>query len=273
MRTYERQIFTCGSKTFYHSALLFSKSVRDDVATLYAFVRVADDYVDAVPQDRKGFLLFREYFEQTWKKDAGIDPVISGFVALAKRVAIPKRDIDAFLNAMQSDLSHKPFQTLAQTNRYMYGSAEVIGLMLARIMHLSPSSYTAARRLGRAFQYVNFLRDIKEDIALGRQYIPQDLVRRAGFRVLCEDEVRRSPRRFLAFMKQELHRYRMWQSEGMRGLSYLPLRERIAVRTAVRLYDWTARRIEQDPFIIFSQKIKPTKKRIFIEALKSVIHG
>jgi phytoene synthase len=97
---------------------------------------------------------------------------------------IPNSWVDAFLTAMKLDLFKSRYENIEQTNRYMYGSAEVIGLMLCKIMSLPIESYASARLLGRAMQYCNMIRDIAEDCQLGRQYIPDTALRQFGIEKL-----------------------------------------------------------------------------------------
>jgi phytoene synthase len=163
---------------------------------------------------------------------------------------------------MTSDTYKKTYATLAELEEYIYGSAEVIGLVMAKLMNLPAESYATARLLGKGFQYINFIRDIAEDIQLGRQYIPLEVLRPFGFEKLTETTAREKPDQFKALIKQELSRYRAWQTDGEAGFSYIPKRALLPIKTAADMYRFTADVIEKDPFVIFRKKVKPTKLKI-----------
>ncbi len=176
----EKQIFKNGSTTYYWSSLFFPEHTRDDVFKLYSFVRITDDFVDAVPQDKKSFVQLKKSWNKIVKDGkppskrlhADIRLAVQNMYDVYTKHTLEKAWITAFLDAMQADLSKKEYKTLKETKTYMYGSAEVIGLMMAKIIGVPESGYEAARLQGRAMQYINFIRDIAEDNTLGRQYIP-----------------------------------------------------------------------------------------------------
>ncbi len=277
----ERSIFRRASTTYYWSSRFFPAAVRADVFRLYGFVRVADDYVDTVPAQRRAFMAFRAAYEAAsanpdfktmlTARDSTDTRVIKHMISLQRRYAFDPAWVEAFLDAMQSDLDPAPIQTLDECERYMYGSAEVIGLMLAKIMKLPPEAAETARLQGRAMQYINFIRDIAEDNSLGRQYLPQEDLERFGLSDLSEKTVLANQAAFTKLIRFELARYRKWQAEAAAGYGYIPPRMRIAVRTAADMYDWTARQIDRDPLMVFVRKIKPTKRRVVGRALANVV--
>ena len=164
--------FKQGSKTYFYSSIFFSKEVRENVFILYGFVRKADNFVDVMPQQKDGFYRFKDAYYKALQGKASSDVIIDSFVDLMQRESFQEAWVDAFLESMEMDLTKKNYETLEEILHYVYGSAEVIGLMMARILDLDPASYSYARHLGRAMQYINFIRDIKEDLELGRIYLP-----------------------------------------------------------------------------------------------------
>jgi phytoene synthase len=257
------EVFRRGSRTYFNSTRFFPAAVRRDVTALYAFVRTADDFVDGVPQDAAGFEAFRRAYGdgRAGGRPSG-DPVVDAFLELAGRRAFEPAWVDAFLDSMSMDLTKKDYENLGETLLYVYGSAEVIGLMMARIMGLGDDALDAARLLGRAMQYINFIRDLREDRALGRTYLPRREMRAAGLDSLGEEEARRKPEAFRAFLRGEIARYHAWQAEAEKGYALLPRRYRVPVQTAGDMYKWTARRIEADPFLVFRGAVKPSRARI-----------
>ncbi len=265
-------IFRRGSRTYFRSSRFFPRPAREDVGYLYGFVRTADDLVDRVPQDAAGFRKFREaYIGRRDGKTASAGPVIDRFVDLSRRRGFEPAWTEAFLDSMAMDLVKKDYASLAETLSYVYGSAEVIGLMMSRILGLPPEVFPCARLLGRAMQYINFLRDIREDLALGRTYLPRDEMQAAGLASLEEAEARSRPQEFREFVREQVGRYRTWQAEAERGYAFIPRRLRAPILTAAGMYEWTAGRIAADPFVVFRRKVRPSRARIFVTGLRNVL--
>jgi 15-cis-phytoene synthase len=263
-------VFKGGSRTYATSSVFFPAGIRRDVEILYGFVRVADDFVDAVPQNAAGFeALCSRYRAARAGLQTG-DQIVDDFVELSRRKRFDPAWTEAFLDAMRADLERSTYDSLEDVTAYMYGSAEVIGLFMARIMDLPEEALPYARLLGRAMQYINFIRDIEEDIRLGRRYLPLE---GSGLSRLDRDEAARNPREFRRFIVRQLERYEAWQREATRGFRLIPWRYRVAIRTASDMYRWTARRIARDPGIVFQRKVKPGKPRIVLSAIGNTVAG
>ncbi|MBN2552580.1 MAG: phytoene/squalene synthase family protein [Spirochaetales bacterium] len=260
--------FRQGSRTYFNSSLFFPKEVRRDVFVLYGFVRVADNFVDSVPQDPDGFHRFRDSYLKARKAGPVGDPIIDAFVELDRRKGFDPAWTEAFLHSMELDLSKKEYGSLEETLEYIYGSAEVIGLYMAKLLDLAPDSYPHAEMLGRSMQYINFIRDIDEDRALGRRYLPLE---GTPLESLDRGYVQSRPDRFREFLQCHLDRYRTWQSEAEAGFRYIPRRYLIPIKTASDMYNWTARRIERDPMVVFRRKVKPSKLRILCTVMANLL--
>ncbi len=263
--------FKEGSKTYFNSSLFFPKEVRRDVFLLYGFVRTADNFVDAVPQDAAGFYSFRSRYEKA-RSESGLtnDPIIDSFLDVSRRKAFKDAWVDAFLDSMQADLSKNRYETLDEILRYIYGSAEVIGLFMANIMGLQAEAASAAASLGRSMQYINFIRDIAEDNSLGRTYLP---LQGSGLIDLKEETARAKPELFIAFIRDQAALYQKWQAEAESGFGWIPWRSRIPIMTASRMYNWTAKMIQRDPFIVFQKKVKPSKARILLDLCLNIFRS
>ena len=260
--------FKQGSRTYFNSSLFFPKAVRQDVFALYGFVRVADNFVDSVPQDPDGFYRFKEAYEKA-RQDGPIgDPIIDAFVELGKRKSFDPDWTEAFLHSMELDLSKKEYNRLEETLEYIYGSAEVIGLYMAKVLNLAPESLPHAERLGRSMQYINFIRDIDEDRSLGRRYLPLE---GTPLKTLDREYVRGHPGEFDEFLRHHLDKYRIWQREAEEGFRYIPRRYLIPIKTASDMYNWTARSIEENPMVVFERKVKPSKTRIWRAILANTL--
>lgn len=283
MKSVENDIFKKGSTTYYWSSKFFPKDVRDDVFKLYSFVRVVDDYVDQIPQDEKSF----QYVLHGWKEikkditktrplhpnSSIADRVLNNIGYIVHRYECDPAWVDAFLASMQMDVKGRDYNSIDDTLDYIYGSAEVIGLFMAKILGLSDQATSAAQMQGRAMQMINFLRDIDEDLTFGRVYFPVQDMKKFGLSSLAYDDVKKNAEGFKNFMHYELDRYRQWQAEAAAGFHYIPKKLRIPIRTAVDMYNWTAKEINKDPFVVFDKKIKPKKHRIIKTVMKRSISG
>jgi 15-cis-phytoene synthase len=282
MRNLEKEIFKQGSTTYYWSSKFFPKNVRDDVFKLYSFVRVVDDMVDCIPPEIGRF----ERIKKRWKTvkrdlekgivtkplDDSVDErVIANIAYVVHRYECETEWVDAFLDSMQMDVDKKQYEKLEDTLEYIYGSAEVIGLFMAKIMQLPIKPYEYARMQGRAMQWINFLRDIDEDNALGRIYFPKKTLEKFGLKDLKKGTANANPDNFKRFMNEQLNLYDQWQTQADKGLSYIPKRLRAPLQTATDMYNWTANEIRKDPFIIYSKKVKPKKRRVLKTAAKNII--
>jgi phytoene synthase len=270
LHSLHRDTFESGSRTYFNSSLFFPAPVRRDVFALYGFVRVADNFVDRVPQDREGFQRFAAAYRQAAQGRPAGDPIIDSFVELGCRKGFDPAWTDAFLHSMGLDLGKVSYDTLEQTLEYIYGSAEVIGLFMARVLELPEASHPHARMLGRAMQYINFIRDLDEDRVLGRRYLPLD---GTPLESLDPQTARRQPEAFRAFVRRHLELYRGWQAQAETGYRYIPRRCLVAVKTAADMYNWTARRIQRDPLVVFERKVKPSRGRILLQIAVNALGG
>jgi phytoene synthase len=254
--------FKRGSKTYFYSSIFFSKEVRDNVFVLYSFVRKTDNFVDVVPQLKDEFYRFKDAYYEALQGKASADIIINSFVELMHHKSFQSAWIDAFFESMEMDLTKQRYETVEEILHYIYGSAEVIGLMMAKILNLDPQSYPFAQYLGRAMQYINFIRDIEEDLALGRTYLPlcDSPLERLNF-----DYVIKRQDAFCEFIRTHIGLYLQWQKEAEKGFSYIPKRCLIPIKTASDMYQWTAERIYYNPLVIFQKKVKPSIPRIVLQ--------
>jgi len=165
------------STSFSLGVRVLSPKYRKGIYSIYGFVRFADEIVDTFfDQDQR--TIFEEFRLETFKAiDRGfsINPIIDSFQMAVHKYKIDKELIDAFLISMEMDLNHEVYSP-ELLQKYIYGSAEVVGLMCLRVFYSKePEKYNElvipARKLGEAFQKVNFLRDARDDFSeKGRIY-------------------------------------------------------------------------------------------------------
>lgn len=169
------------STSFYWSSLFFSKEIQQGIFNIYGFVRFADEIVDTFHDFDKEELLnkFEVEYRNGLQTGISLNPIIYSFIYTCKHYRIDSKHVDAFLTSMRYDLTKKQYSNREEINEYIYGSAEVIGLMCLKIFCHGDQTYydqlePNAIRLGAAFQKVNFLRDLKNDtIDLDRNYFPE----------------------------------------------------------------------------------------------------
>jgi phytoene synthase len=134
--------------------------------------------------------------------------------------------------------------------------------MMAKIMRLPNASIHFAKMQGRAFEIINFMRDLNTDIAAGRNYFPLSEVKKFGLAKLDETNALKHPEEFKKFIRFQIKRYRLWQQDADKGLQFVPRRMKIAVHAAIDVYAWMAKKIDKDPYIVFEKRIKPRRTRV-----------
>ncbi|WP_340113031.1 phytoene/squalene synthase family protein [Maribellus mangrovi] len=171
-------VTTTYSTSFSLATSMMRKEMRDAIYAIYGFVRLADEIVDTFHAHDKEALLDRleTDLKSALQNHISLNPVLHAFQLVVHKYQIPFEYIVAFLDSMRSDLHKKTYTDKNETDSYIYGSADVVGLMCLKVFTLRDDDMferlkEPAMRLGSAFQKVNFLRDIKSDSEeLGRSY-------------------------------------------------------------------------------------------------------
>ena len=216
------------SNSFYLSTLLLDKRVKSAIHGIYGFVRFADEIVDTFHSYDKEYLLhkFETDMHEAIENKISLNPVLNSFQWAVNEYQVPMAYIDAFMNSMKMDLTKKEYLTKAETADYIYGSANVVGLMCLKVFckentKLFGELVSSAEMLGSAFQKVNFLRDLQTDIELlERNYFPQ-------FDKNKFDEATKL--QLIAEIEQEF-------DIALEGIKRLPGRSKLAVYTAYNYY-------------------------------------
>ena len=168
------------STSFYKASSLFKPEIRQHIYNIYGFVRLADEIVDTFHDYDKAGLMddFEKNYHTAKEKGISLNPILHSFCLTQREQKIPQDLVNAFLHSMKMDLSEIKDLSDDKYNEYIYGSAEVVGLMCLKVFvdgnvieyeKLKPY----AQSLGAAFQKINFLRDISADFNdLNRTYFP-----------------------------------------------------------------------------------------------------
>jgi len=291
----EKRIFRGGSTTYFWASRFFNPDLQKDVAQLYSYVRIVDDLVDTTKPDLRSVRAMERMRKGGSVTGLSVEQrmVTSNIIELTKRYGFDERWLAAFNQAMVWDAQRRVYRTIEDTNKYMYGSAEVIGLMMCKLLgldvctchsigqindHTLPKRracrITATARLqGRAMQYINFLRDIPEDVSLGRQYFPANELGRYKLGDISEDSARSNQAEFGSWYRRQLERYEQWQKLAGQGFTYIPRTQRVAIKTAVSGYNWTARRLRKRPLSVYDHVYKPSKTQLLLWGIGHAIWG
>ncbi|MDB5190770.1 MAG: phytoene/squalene synthase family protein [Segetibacter sp.] len=168
------------STSFYSAIKLLHKDLREPICNIYGVVRFADEIVDTFHDHNKAVLL-AEFKQQTFDaidRKISLNPILHSFQMTVNKFSIERELIEAFFRSMELDLSQSKYDK-KEYHEYIYGSAEVVGLMCLYIFCEGNSRQfdqlkPYAQSLGAAFQKVNFLRDLKADFqGLDRMYFPE----------------------------------------------------------------------------------------------------
>ncbi|MGB3354104.1 MAG: phytoene/squalene synthase family protein [Mycobacterium sp.] len=261
-------------KTFFLATRLLAPKQRPAVHALYGFARRADDILDdfdgrgsELRADQLQTLSTRLFNALVENQPCDDDPTLTAVVHTARKYDIGWNLFDDFLTSMRMDLTVTDYPDRAALDRYMYGSAEVIGLQLLPILGtVGPREDAAphAAALGKAFQLTNFIRDVDEDLTRGRVYLPADELAAHGVdRELlkwCQDNRRIEPRVRRALMDQHAAARQIY-AEAEPGIAELAPQSRPCVAAALTLYSEILARIEEIDFEIFGQRATVGKGR------------
>jgi phytoene synthase len=260
-----RRVQRSHSKTYYFSTQLLPPDVRPHVHALYAFMRYADEIVDnpraTTPEQQLASLEALEDETMT-AVVAGEDvpnPLLRAYAATARERSIEPENISAFIKSMKMDTSVFRYPTYEDLAAYTYGSAAVVGLMMCRVVGVEDERANPhAEALGVAMQLSNFLRDIREDWARGRVYLPLDDLDR--FRYLEEDlGAGVVDERFISLMRFEIGRARGLYEFADEGMGYIPRGRRYPVMVARELYAAILDRIEAQGYDVFARRAETSR--------------
>jgi 15-cis-phytoene synthase len=198
--------------TYYCATMRLPRDVRPAVHALYGFVRGADQLVDGPnrPPDPAARRLALDRWQaelaQGMATGRSRHPVIAALVDAGHRHDLPLSELSVYMDSMRIDCGRVRVASRAELDSYMRGSAGAVGLIMAPLLGVPSELHSTVAKLGTAFQLTNFIRDVSEDYALDRVYLPvedrarlgvsdQDIAARRmteGFRVLLAQEVTRA---------------------------------------------------------------------------------
>jgi len=238
------------STSFSLACKMLSKNIRQDIYNIYGFVRFADEIVDSFHDyDKK--ILFEEFnkdLEKAINNKIHLNPILNSFQITYHRYNIGKDLVDAFMDSMRKDLTVTKYKTKEDYLGYIYGSADVVGLMCLKVfVKGDQKKYNTlkdyAMKLGSAFQKVNFLRDYKSDLEiLKRSYFPN---------VQLNNLNEKSKEEIIDDIEKDF-------KKGLMGIKLLPIEAKFGVFMAYRYYNQLLKKLKQTP----APEIKNTRVRV-----------
>ncbi len=238
------------STSFALATKMLGTSIRCDIYNIYGFVRFADEIVDTFHDYNKEELFnnFESDLHHALEHKISLNPILNAFQYTYHKYDIPYDHVAAFMKSMRMDLVKKQYKTTAEYKEYIYGSADVVGLMcLCVFVNGDKQQYEtlkeSAMALGSAFQKVNFLRDLKADFEqLERSYFPNT-------NLLELDEA--SKKRIIDEIKADF-------ALGYSGIEKLPQEAKFGVYTAYKYYFKLLQKLQKTP----PMEIKNTRIRV-----------
>ncbi|MFH4966159.1 phytoene/squalene synthase family protein [Gaetbulibacter sp. M235] len=238
------------STSFSLATKMLAKSIRDDIYNIYGFVRLADEIVDSFHDYDKETLFndFAKDLENALNSKISLNPILNSFQYKYHKYGIDKEFVDAFMASMRLDLYKSTYITEEEFKTYIYGSADVVGLMCLKVFVKGNTLKfnklkDSAMSLGSAFQKVNFLRDLKADHeGLNRSYFPN-----IDLNNLDEN----SKQEIINDIEQDF-------AKGLQGIKMLPIEAKFGVFMAYRYYHQLLKKLKKTPAL----KLKNTRIRV-----------
>ena len=238
------------STSFSSAVKMLAPTIRQDIYNIYGFVRFADEIVDSFHDYNKEILFnkFEKELEDAIQDKISLNPILNSFQHTVNKYNISQDLISAFMKSMKLDLVKQEYKTTEEYHDYIYGSADVVGLMCLMVfVNGDEKKYEelkdSAMKLGSAFQKVNFLRDLKADFeGLNRTYFPN-----TDLNMLTET----SKKEIIDDIEAD---FKM----AYEGILRLPIEAKFGVYTAYRYYKRLLKRLKTTP----STEIKNTRIRV-----------
>ena len=258
-------------KTFALASKFMGKETSYKAARLYAFCRYLDDLVD----ERATIQSARNALRETRKhllSGTGCDPVVADFLSLARDTSMDPALAAILIDGLESDLTTVAIDTQEELVQYAYRVAGVVGLMMCAVMNVKDSrALPFAIDLGIAMQLTNIARDIREDAAMGRRYIPGSWIDRLRARDLVAPSAC-TQAAVSSGLKKLLNLADDYYMSAALGLHYIPLRSQFAVRVARSVYREIGQLIRERDYNVNESRIivgNARKVRVSLRALFS----
>ncbi|GGM87755.1 phytoene synthase [Lentzea pudingi] len=275
-----RELNAQHGRTYFLATRLLSPEQRPAVHALYGFARWVDDVVDDLHSglDEKIAELSAVELRLRAALEHGTtdDQVLTALLDTVQRYGIPAQHFHDFMASMRMDLTVTDYPGFPDLERYVHGSAAVIGLQVLPVLGTSvprEEAEPAAAALGVAFQLTNFIRDVGEDLDRGRVYLPADELASFGVdreRLLHARATGQTDKQVRAALRDQVGRARDVYTRALPGIAMLAPRSRPCVMTAYRLYGRILNLIEEADYDVFSRRVVVSNGRRLAVALPAL---
>lgn len=238
-RSCSRLVTNRYSTSFSLATKMLAPSIRQDIYNIYGFVRFADEIVDSFHDYNKEELFnnFEKELHKAIKERISLNPILNSFQETVHKYGIEKELYEAFMDSMRLDLYKSEYLSIEEYRQYIYGSADVVGLMCLKVFvkgdrERYQALKNSAMSLGSAFQKVNFLRDLKADYEdLSRSYFPN---------VDLSQLNEMNKKQIIKEIEDDFHL-------GLKGIIHLPVEAKFGVYTAYIYYKKLLQKLKKVP--------------------------
>ena len=253
------------AKNFYYSFLLLPRPKRRAMCAIYVFMRECDDRSDGPDAALEKVVQWRAELDAALAGDVPDHPVWPAFADTARRYKIPARYFHEMIDGVASDFETKTIATFGELYRYCYLVASIVGLTIIHIFGFEdPKALELAEKCGVAFQLTNILRDVREDAASGRVYLPSEDLARFGVHLEELNQSRLTPslRDLLQF---EAMRARNFYDESRPLLGMVNRDSRTALWALMEIYRRLLDRIQVEGYPVLERRVTlPAREKIGI---------
>ncbi|MCF7908284.1 MAG: phytoene/squalene synthase family protein [Candidatus Omnitrophica bacterium] len=262
------------AKTFYFASKFLGLEKRRAAYSIYAICRISDDSVDNANGGLKKLSRIEEKINSAYGLDCSREALLLAFKQTVDKYNIPKNYFDQLIKGMHLDLEKKSYADFKQLYDYCYKVAGVVGLIMLEVFgYRDNKAKQPAVDLGIAMQLTNILRDVKEDLGLGRIYLPQDELKSFG---LSQEDLssEKISDKFITFIKYQIRRARNYYQLADEGIKMITdKRSRFVVCAMSKVYGAILDQIEKNNYDLFFQRASVSRLGKLGLLAKVIIEG
>jgi phytoene synthase len=275
-----RGITRTAATNFYYAFLVLPRRKREALCAVYAFMRRCDDITDdaslSLPERRQKLDTWLDHLHRAQQGNPTDDPILLALTDAQRRYGIPAGLLDELASGTAMDVEggdggegtpdsapstpglHIRYNTFEDLRLYCYRVASVVGLVCIHIFgYRDPAAEPLAERCGLAFQLTNIIRDVKEDAALGRVYLPEEDLAKFGLSA-AELLATPDPARFRPLLSLEADRAREFYQAGEELIPYIAEDSQPALWVLINIYRRLLEKIAERQYDVFSGKVSLT---------------
>jgi len=243
------------ARNFYYSFILLPPEKKNAMCAMYAFMRYCDDLSDEPGANRSAIDHWRDALTEALAGRPDDNPTWPAFLDAVKRYSIPHQYFYDMVEGVASDLAPRTIETFDDLYRYCYRVASVVGLTTIHIFgYTSPDALPLAEKCGIAFQLTNILRDVREDAALGRVYLPAEDLARFGVSIDDLKNARRTEQ-FGRLMEFETERARRYYRESAPLLELIQPKSRPSLWALIAIYSRLLDHLAESHYDVLMRRI------------------